>query len=302
MGVAAGAVPALAAEVQYPAGNSIGVVPPPGLRAIGNGPGFHDPAHHVTMLLLELPRGAYNQLESSLTTDAAKQHGIVIDHRETLFTDAGAATVSAGTDPQQHVRKWMMVALLPTLTAVVSVQIPEAARDRYPDSAIRASLASLTARPPPVKELIELLPYKLADLSGLRIVTIVNRNTVILTDGPNDDLGAIDQPHLVIGIAAASAKAGDRARLAQVAFANIPGFVDRRVTVSEMLRVDGQAVHEIRAEARDARSGRPVTLVQWLRFGQSAYVHIVGVTEKENWARDFPRFRAVRDGIEPRKR
>ena len=295
---ACGTAPATAAEVQFPVGSSIGVIPPAGLRLDGTNPGFHDPDNKVSMLLLELPRSAYTRVEASMATTAAKEHGITVDFREVLFTDAGTAVLSAGEDTRANARKWMMVALLSNVTALISVQIPHAARERYPDAAIRAALASLTEREPPIAELLGLLPYRLADMADFRVVAVLNRSTVILTKGPRDDMRAIEQPHLVIGIAPSIAgQASDRSRLAEIAFGNLPGFLDRRVTAAEMLRVDGQPVHEIRAEARDAMTGAPVSVVQWLRFGQNAYVQLVGVTARDNWSRDFPKFRAVRDGI-----
>jgi hypothetical protein len=291
---------AMAAEVQYPVGSSIGLKPPPGLRLSGTAPGFHDPDNQVSMLLLELPRAAYLQIEATMSTAAAKERGVSLDRRETLFTNAGAAVLSAGDDSRDRSRKWMMVALLPKFTALVSVEIPDAARKLYSDSAIRAALASLTERAAPIEEQLSLLPYRIEDRAGFRVVAVLNRSTVILTDGPQDDLHAVEQPHIVIGIAPnLPGQADDRARLAQVAFNNLPGFVDRRVTASEMLRVEGQPVHEIRADARDFKTKTPVSVVQWMRFGSTAYVHIVAVTKRDNWSRDFPKFRAVRDGIQP---
>jgi hypothetical protein len=68
-----------------------------------------------------------------------------------------------------------------------------------------------------------------------------------------------------------------------------------------MLRVDGQQVYEIRADALDFKTKTPVSVVQWIRFGGNAYLHILAVTKRDNWRRDFPKFRAVRDGIQPRR-
>jgi hypothetical protein len=299
---ACGASAAVADEVQYPPGSSIGLQPPPGLQRSDSAPGFHDPDNNVSLLLLELPRSAYLQVESSMSSAAAKERGIVVDRRETLFTAAGTAVLSAGEDSNDHVRKWMMVALLDKFTALVVVQIPDAARSRYPDEVIRAALGTLTERPAPIEEQIGLLPYNLDERAGFRVVAVLNRSTVILTDGPKDDLHAVEQPHIVIGIAPSlTTQAEDRQRLAQIAFDSLPGFVDRRITVSEMLRVEGQPVHEIRANANDPVSGKPVSVVQWLRFGRTAYVQIVAVTMPENWSRDFPKFRAIRDGIQPKR-
>ena len=105
-------------DVKFPVGSSIGLIPPPGLELSGIAPGFHDADNKVSMLLLELPLAAYLQIEASMSTEAAKKRGIVVDHRETLFTDAGTAVLSAGDDANDKSRKWMMVALLPKVTAL----------------------------------------------------------------------------------------------------------------------------------------------------------------------------------------
>jgi hypothetical protein len=43
-----------------------------------------------------------------------------------------------------------------------------------------------------------------------------------------------------------------------------------------------------------------LTVVQWLRFGGSAYLQMIGITRADAWKDAYPRFRSVRDGIEAR--
>ena len=52
----------------------------------------------------------------------------------------------------------------------------------------------------------------------------------------------------------------------------------------------------------DGISGKstPVTVVQWLRFGGPTTLRIIGSAPRDQWATAFTRFRAVRDGIQPR--
>ena len=50
----------------------------------------------------------------------------------------------------------------------------------------------------------------------------------------------------------------------------------------------------------DVQTGADIELVQWLRFGTGAYLRILGFAPKDKWADMFTRFRAVRDGLEPR--
>jgi hypothetical protein len=43
-----------------------------------------------------------------------------------------------------------------------------------------------------------------------------------------------------------------------------------------------------------------VTVVQWLRFSGGSYTRLLAVARKDAWDAVFPRFRAVRDGFEPK--
>ncbi len=65
------------------------------------------------------------------------------------------------------------------------------------------------------------------------------------------------------------------------------------------MRIGGLPGYEIRAQAKGL-NGEPLSLVQWVRFGGGGFLRIVGVGRKDDWDALFTRFRAVRDGIEPR--
>jgi len=60
-----------------------------------------------------------------------------------------------------------------------------------------------------------------------------------------------------------------------------------------------RAGYETRLDAISAKDNTPVTVVQWLRFGGQGALRIIGSSPREQWAQAFPRFRAVRDGIQP---
>ncbi len=63
------------------------------------------------------------------------------------------------------------------------------------------------------------------------------------------------------------------------------------------MRVKGMPGNEIRATGKDA-DGAPISIVQWLRFGGGGFMRIVGVSPTAEWDTLFPRFRALRDGID----
>jgi len=65
-------------------------------------------------------------------------------------------------------------------------------------------------------------------------------------------------------------------------------------------RIGGQQGHQILATARDGAGSTGLTVVQWLRFGGGAYLQMIGIARADAWKDAYPRFRSVRDGIEPR--
>jgi hypothetical protein len=93
----------------------------------------------------------------------------------------------------------------------------------------------------------------------------------------------------------------DRDRFAREAAGTIPGLRDGHITMSEPIRIDGSAGYETRIDATSGKANTPVSVVQWLRFGSgNSTLRIIASAPRDDWAKSFVRFRAVRDGIQPR--
>jgi hypothetical protein len=307
LALALGAPPAWAAEVAYPPGSRIGLAPPSGLVASRSFFGFEDPNTNVAIILVALPVEAYADLDKTITADALKRQGVTLESREAVPLSTGKAFLVIGRQEVEKtkIRKWILVAASPALTALVTVQMPEAAKASYPDAAIRAALASLAIRAAvPVDEQLGLLPFKVGEFAGFRIAGVVPGRAVMLSDAAADapgPPGAAMEPHLLVTIAPGGPGQGtERDAFARDVFATIPNLKEIRVTTSESLRMGGQQGHQILANARDATSGAALTVVQWLRFGGGAFLQLVGIARAEAWKDAYPRFRTVRDGIEPR--
>lgn len=305
--LALGALPAAAAELNYPPGSRIGLAPPPGLVPSKTFFGYEDPSNSVAMMLVALPPQAYADLDASVTAETLKRQGVTMESREALPLPSGKAFLVVGRQEVDNVkiRKWILVAASPTLTGFVTVQMPETATALYPDAAIRASLATLAFRAAvPVDEQLGLLPFKVGELSGFRIAGVIPGRAVMLSDAPAGAPGSPDstnEPHIFAAIAAGGpAQSADRDTFAREVFATLPNIREIRVTTSEPLRMAGQQGHQILASAKDASGTSPLTVVQWLRFGGGGYMQIVGIARADAWKDAYPRFRSVRDGIEGR--
>ena len=96
------------------------------------------------------------------------------------------------------------------------------------------------------------------------------------------------------------AEADDRGNFARTSFAEIGGIRDVHITMSEPLRIGGQSGYQTMAEAKDARSGTNVMVVQWLRFGSGGFLQMIGIARADVWTSTLSRLRAVRDSIQPK--
>jgi hypothetical protein len=295
--------PAQAADAVYPAGSRIGLVPPPGMTISQSFTGFEDRDNRVALILVALPAAAYPDIEKSTTPETLQKQGLTLEAREDVTHPLGKALLVLGSQQIENVkiRKWIFVAPAGDLTALVTMQVPEAAQAIYPEAAIRAALMSVSVRPNvPVDEQLTLLPFRVSELAGFRVGGIIAGRAVMLTDGPLNQPAAVDT-HILVALApGAPAQAADRGRFAQEVFASVPNLKDVRINSSEALRIGGQQGHQIMARGTDGATGDEVTIVQWLRFGGSAYLHMIGVAKSDAWTPAYARFRQVRDGIDLR--
>lgn len=301
------APPARAADPEFPLGSRIGLVPPPGFQASKHFPGFENAETDSSIVLATLPPQAFSEIEGTMTTEAIRNQGIIEDTREVVTLAIGRGIMVVGTeeDKGQKFRKWMFLGAVPEGTVLAAIRVPEAGRTTYPDDVIKASLASLVVRPNvPVAEALQLLPFKLSELSGLRPVRALAGSGVFLTDGPNNTPGPSEQPVFIVSVGQGGPESSsDRALFARNMFTGLSDFTDVRIVSGDMLRLGGGNLptHELQAEGKDVKTGAPVKLVQWVRFAPGGFIRMVGVARTDQWLAAFSRFRAVRDGITARE-
>jgi hypothetical protein len=293
------AVAGAAADPVFPTGLRIGLEPPPGMSVSRRFPGFEDAGNKAAITLVELPLPAYGSVEKSMFEFTPP--GMTIEKREMLpFTDGvGILLVGKAAIDGVMMHHWFLLARSfgganADVTALVTFTEPEAALAVYSDTAVRAALASVTFRPPPLAEQLATLPFKLGDLAGFHVMQALPAGGVIITDGPDNDIGR--QPYMIVSVGTGAPVApDDRARFARDMLSGAP-LRELSVTSIEPMRLNGLSAIEVRATAKNLR-GEPVKLVQWVRFGAGGYMRIIGVVTPDNWDQLFNRFRAVRDGI-----
>lgn len=299
--LAAVAQPSLAADAVFPPGVRVGLTPLVGLVKSKTFPGFESEDQNVKVLVTELPSDAYGEIKKVFTENPQGAGGI---KPHSIETAAGTAyyTAESGKEGASTVKRYSMIVSGGTFSGYVAVQIPENATRIYTDDAIREMFATAVLRKEvPIDEQLELMPFKLTDLGSFKTVrTLAPGAAMILADG-DESSGFEPAPFMIIGVIGATPpEPDDRARFAQQTATQIPGVREARLTMSEPIRIDGMPAFETRIDAISGKDNTAVTVVQWLRFGGSQMLRIVGSAPRDQWPAAFPRFRAVRDGIKPR--
>lgn len=295
------AMPAQADEPVFPPGSNIGLVPPPGMTVAKTFPGFIDSDKNSGILVGMLPVTAYDDMEKTLADDALKKQGLTVEKREPLQINVGKGVLVIGTEigaDKTKYRKWLTLVKTSNFTAVVTVQEP-AESNAYPDSVVRAALASIAERQSvPDAELLSLLPFTIGDLAGFKVAKVIPGRALILVDPPKEP-HPYDDARFVIAAAPGGGPTTDeeRANFARFSFNSIPGIKDIHFTMSEPIRINSQQGFETVAQAKDANIDADIIVVQWLRFGTGEFLQMVGICRAEVWSSELSRLRGVRDSV-----
>jgi hypothetical protein len=295
---------AFAAEPVYPPGSRIGLVPPAGMVPSSTFQGFEDRAKGAMLVVTELSAQTYDRVAKDFAPETMQAGGMEALARETIPLPGGEGLLIGARQSENGVtmRKWALLARTADMTVILVATLPDAAKDSYPDAALRSALGSVIVRPKlPPEEMLAILPYRLSDLGGFRLLRASPAGTAVLTLGPADTTLPAEQPYFTIALRAAEPpQAAERDRFALRALTAFAGRPDLRVVNAGPVRVGGELGHEIVAESRDLRTGDELMLVQWLRFGVSGFVQMFGTARKDQWSAVLPRMRMLRDGFAPR--
>lgn len=301
--LSAAATNAVAADAVYPRGIRVGIVPMPGLNQSTAFLGFESADQGVKVLVSELPGPAFDQIDAAFKSAPEGSLGNVKPEKIETTAGNGYFTAEDAVVGPDKVRRYSLIVPGSKLfSGYVAVQVPATEAKTYSDEAVKKMLSSVSVRQQvPVDEQVAQMPFKIRELGDFKTVrTLAPGAALLLTDGNEE---AVETgPFMVLGlIGSVPEKTDDRARFAQQAAEAIPGVRESKITMSEPIRIDGAPGFETRVTGVSGKDNTPVTVVQWLRFGSAnVAMRVIGSSPKEQWETAFPRFRKVRDGLQPR--
>jgi len=214
--------PALAADPVFPTSSRVGLVPPAGFVPSTRFAGFENQQANAAILLLTMPNEAYDEVEKNFTNETLKSLGMEVVTREAMTFKDGKGVFVAGPMEQAGSKRYesRMIANLSGVTALVSVQMLESSRATVTDAMVKDALKTLAVRPQvPEAERLAILPYKIGELSGFRVVISSHDGTAVLTLGPKDATEKVEQPFMLMSVVTGEApKPDERDKVARQAF------------------------------------------------------------------------------------
>ncbi|WP_336487992.1 hypothetical protein [Methylobacterium nigriterrae] len=292
-----------AGEPIYPSGSRFGFEPPSDMALSRRFAGFERKEGGATVSVVELPPSAYADLEKNFTDENLKSQGFVVEKREPIKVGGADALLFTGEQPPEGatggpaIRKWLLLVGDSTVTGLVIAQALPGAET---EETMRGLVTNVTIRPAlTLDQQVDALPFRITDPAGFRPVRVLAGNSVLLTQGPKDQMSNLEQPILVLAQAVQPPPTAEQrdgfARAALYANQTMKDFVIER---SQSYRQNGVDWHEIVARATDLPSNQPVVVSQTIRFAPDGYLRAVGVVREDQREGTLAKFREVVDSVQ----
>lgn len=294
---------AWAAEPVFPPGARFGFDPPADMSVSRRFSGFERKEGGATVSVVELPPNAFAELVSGFTDANLRNQGFAVEKREEVKIGDNEGMLYTGEQPADPgssapaIRKWILVVGAPSVTGLI---IAQALPDAETEETMRRMVTGVTLRPAlSLTEQVDALPFRIADLAGFRPVRVLAGNSVLLTQGPKDQMQNLEQPILVLAQAVQQPPTAEqRDGFARAALASNQTLKDFVIERAQSYRSNGIDWHEIVARATDQPTNTPVVVSQTIRFNPDGYLRALGVVREDQRAGVLAKFREVVDSVQ----
>ena len=294
---------AWAADPVFPPGARFGFDPPADMSVSRRFSGFERKEGGATVSVVELPPNAFAELVSGFTDANLRSQGFAVEKREEVKIGDNEGMLYTGEQPADPgssapaIRKWILVVGAPSVTGLI---IAQALPDAETEETMRRMVTGVTLRPAlSLTEQVDALPFRIADLAGFRPVRVLAGNSVLLTQGPKDQMQNLEQPILVLAQAVQQPPTAEqRDGFARAALASNQTLKDFVIERAQSYRSNGIDWHEIVARATDQPTNTPVVVSQTIRFNPDGYLRALGVVREDQRAGVLAKFREVGDSVQ----
>ena len=295
--------PASAGEPVYPAGSRFGFEPPSDMSPSRRFAGFERKEGGATLSVVELPPTAFADLVQTFTDANLKSQGFSVETREPVKIGEAEGMLFTGSQPGEPgsstptIRKWLLLVGDATVTGLI---IGQALPDAETEKTMRSLVTGVTIRPAlTLEQQVDALPFRVGDPAGFRPLRVLAGNSVLMTQGPKDQMTNLEQPILVLAQAVQQPPTAEqRDGFAKAALYSNQTMKDFVIERSQSYRSNGIDWHEIVARATDLPTNTPVVVSQTIRFAPDGYLRALGVVRQDQREGTLAKFREVVDSVQ----
>jgi hypothetical protein len=277
-------------------GTRVSVLVPPGFEPVVQAPGFRDKETGSSLVVTEIP-GPFAAVRAGLTAEGLATRGMqLLSAEEVRIASRDGVLMAASQQVGGAIfRTWMGVFGTNNATVMVVAAYPEALAGKM-SALLRRAVLSAEWGPDVVVDPFEGLLFRLREGKTLKIAGRMS-NALMLTRGGTSGPPPPAEPMLVVATSLTEVEVGDletfaKARLMQTAqVKEITDIEGRTVTVG------GSPGYEIRAAARDLKTGAPLVVYQLVAVRGRQYYLVQGLVGAAGADEYIPEFRAVASSL-----
>jgi hypothetical protein len=290
------------ARIQQAPASRVAIDLPDGFRAARAFSGFIDEQAGVSLVIVELPAAAYEQLASGLTPAALASKGIAkAEARKLMRPEPYLYLRGEQASAEGPVAKFMVAFREGDVTALVTANVQKSSLDlgkvraeQVEQLLASATIARTAAQPREVFRLGYLGPFKPAGtllgtthaytLDGQLPAGPKTRNRVVLIVSPSLDQRALPDPE----------------GHAETLLGGLPGLKSPKIVERRRIMIGELDAVEIVGTATDADGGREIAIYQVLVIAKAGgYFRIVGELPLEQRDELLPELRRIAEGFRP---
>ena len=291
-----------AAKVVFPEGSRVGMIPFPGSTAAEGFQGFVDEASMRSVMIIELPAEARSiPLKEFASDEGLQSQGVKAIVRRNFKLVDGASTIDAievkaiQTAQGRTFPKCLVVFHASDFTALISAQMPN---DKSGDACALIKGLSIQAAVSDEAKLAA-LPFTLSYFGGLKVWQTIGGSSVILSNGDEADGHVADSSPMVIvarALADRSVPQNEQINFSVESLKATADYGAAKIMSQQMVAGAPVPTSEVIAESNDRK------VAQWIQFQPDGYtIRIIAEASKAGFDAALPRFKAIANGVAPRK-
>ncbi|MCP4327484.1 MAG: hypothetical protein GY791_03500 [Alphaproteobacteria bacterium] len=287
---------------QFPPASRIGLVPPTGFVVSPDFTGFMDREAVASIVITEMPKEAYGDLEAGFTEDNLAAQGMALQGPcPDLAITFEHRCFRASQEASGYLfQKWFLIARLGTETALVLVTMPDLVLQAgvYSEAVVEAALSSIAYSEDLTTDPLEVLPFAIAEGDLLPFKDTMGGSAALFVgeataEGP--------QPAWIVAASLGPGTNAANIEFGRLAFQEIATVLDARVTEERRITVGPLAGHVLEGTGTDEVTGDDLFVFQAILVdAEDTYYRLVGLapmTQKELYR---PEFFRLTQTLEPR--